>query len=203
MLGIFALTSLGLTGAVMQMVSHTFTTGALFILVGALYARRQSYKIADYGGLMAVMPMFTVVFLIATLSSVALPLTSGFTGEILLLMGSFQTNPWATGFATTAAIWSVVYMLWMFQRVMYGKLDKDENRSLPDMTRGEKLALFPLILLIFVLGIYPTPLLLNKVNPSVNTVLAQTMPVYADPFAAPPISTPKLAAVAMQPRGQK
>ena len=203
MLGIFALTSLGLTGAVMQMVSHTITTGALFILVGALYARRQSYKIADYGGLMAVMPMFTVVFLIATLSSVALPLTSGFTGEILLLMGSFQTNPWATGFATTAAIWSVVYMLWMFQRVMYGKLDKDENRSLPDMTRGEKLALFPLVILIFVLGIYPTPLLLNKVNPSVNTVLAQTMPVYADPFAVPPISTPKLAAVAMQPRGQK
>ena len=202
MLGIFALTSLGLSGAVVQMVSHTITTGALFILIGALYARRQSYKIADFGGLMAVMPMFTVVFLIATLSSVALPLTSGFTGEILLLMGSFQTNPWAAGFATTAAIWSVVYMLWMFQRVMYGKLDNDENRALPDMTRGEKLALFPLVVLIFVLGIYPTPIVLNKVNHSVNTVMGQVNPVYRDPFKSPTVPTP-IAAVAMQPRGLK
>jgi len=203
MLGIFALTSLGLSGAVVQMVSHTITTGALFILIGALYARRQSYKIADYGGLMAVMPMFTVVFLIATLSSVALPLTSGFTGEILLLMGSFQTHPWAAGFATTAAIWSVVYMLWMFQRVMYGKLTNPANQSLPDMTRGEKLALFPLVLLIFVLGVYPTPIVLDKVNPAVNTVMAQTQPVYLDPFAGPPVPSTKLAAVAMQPRGLK
>ena len=117
---------------------------------------------------MAVMPMFTVVFLIATLSSVALPLTSGFTGELLLLMGSFQTHPWAAGFATTAAIWSVVYMLWMFQRVMYGKLDKDENKMLPDMTAGEKWALVPLVVLMFVLGVIPTPTVLNKVNPSVN-----------------------------------
>ena len=203
MLGIFALTSLGLSGAVVQMVSHTITTGALFILVGALYARRQSYKIADFGGLMAVMPMFTVVFLIATLSSVALPLTSGFTGEILLLMGSFQTHPWAAGFATTSAIWSVVYMLWMFQRVMYGKLENDANKTLPDMTRGEKLVLFPLVLLIFVLGVVPTPILLNKVNHSVNTVMTQTQPVYDDPFAVPPLPSQKLAAVAMQPRGLK
>ena len=87
---------------------------------------------------MGVMPAFTAVFLIATLSSVALPLTSGFTGEFLMLLGAFQTHPWAAGFATTSAIWSVVYMLWMFQRVMYGKLDKPENQALPDLRFGER-----------------------------------------------------------------
>ena len=141
MLAIFALTSIGISGAVIQMVSHTITTGALFIILAGLYARRQSYAIKDFGGLMGVMPAFTAVFLIATLSSVALPSTSGFTGELLMLMGSFQTHPWATGFATTAAIWSVVYMLWMFQRVMYGPITNDANQSLPDWTRGEKWAL--------------------------------------------------------------
>ena len=185
MLGIFTLTSIGMSGAVIQMVSHTITTGALFILIGGLYARRQSYQIKDFGGLMGVMPMFTVVFLIATLSSVALPLTSGFTGELLLLLGSFQTSPWAAAFATTAAIWSVVYMLWMFQRVMYGKLDNEANRSLPDMTGGEKWALIPLVLLIFLLGAYPTPTVLNKVNPSVTTVMAQTDQPYNNPFDTP------------------
>jgi len=193
MLGIFTLTAIGMSGAVIQMVSHTITTGALFILIGGLYARRRSYQIADFGGLMGVMPMFTVVFLIATLSSVALPLTSGFTGELLLLLGSFQTSPWAAAFATTAAIWSVVYMLWMFQRVMYGKLDNDANRSLPDLTGSEKWALVPLVLLIFLLGVYPVPTVLNKVNPAVFTVMAQTDQSYNDPFDTP--TAGQLAAV--------
>ena len=206
MLGVFALTSIGLSGAVVQMVSHTITTGALFIILGALYARRQSYQISAYGGLMAVMPMFTVVFLIATLSSVALPLTSGFTGEILLLLGSFQTHPWAASFATTSAIWSVVYMLWMFQRVMHGKLDKEENRRLPDLTSGEKWALVPLVLLIFALGVYPTPTVLDKINPSVTTVMAQTQAVYDNPFKEPTadktaMTAPRTVAVAEQPKG--
>jgi NADH-quinone oxidoreductase subunit M len=199
MLAIFGLTTIGLSGAVIQMVSHTITTGALFILVGALYARRGSYKIADYGGLMAVMPAFTVVFLIATLSSVALPLTSGFTGEFLMLLGAFQTHPWAAGFATTAAVWSVVYMLWMFQRVMYGRLNNPENQNLRDWNFGEKWALVPLVILIFVIGIAATPIL-RILNPSVNTVMAQTQLTYQSPFAqasapaSPLRSLPTLAA---------
>ncbi len=215
MLGVFTLTAIGMDGAVIQMVSHTFTTGALFIILGALYARRQSYKIADYGGLMGVMPAFTVVFLIATLSSVALPLTSGFTGELLLLLGSFQTHPWAASFATTAAIWSVVYMLWMFQRVMHGKITNDENRSLPDLTSGEKWALYPLMVLIFVIGIAPTYTVLNKINPSVSVVMNQTQTGYSEPFRVSPpaketvptqsalvdASTPRVAAVPAQPKG--
>ncbi len=217
MLGVFTLTSIGMNGAVIQMVSHTFTTGALFIILGALYARRQSYKIADYGGLMGVMPLFTVVFLIATLSSVALPLTSGFTGELLLLLGSFQTHPWAASFATTAAIWSVVYMLWMFQRVMHGKITHEENRSLPDLSSGEKWALYPLVVLIFVIGIVPTYTVLNKINPSVNVVMHQSQADYVDPFRVPPppektvptqsalidVSAPRVAAVPAQPKGSR
>lgn len=181
MLAIFALTGIGINGAVIQMVSHTVTTGALFILIGILYTRRKTYAIAEYGGIMRVMPYFAVVFLIATLSSVALPTTSGFTGEILMLVGSFQIYPWATGLATTAAIWSVVYMLWMYQRVMHGKIDRPENETLTDMTAGEKWALVPLVLVIFAIGVAPTPLL-NKLAPSVNTVLAQARPLGESPL---------------------
>ena len=172
MLAIFGVSAIGINGALLQMASHTITTGALFIIVGGLYARRKSYAIADYGGLMSIMPTFTFVFLIATLSSVALPLTSGFSGEILMLVGSFRNYPIATAFATTAAIWSVVYMLWMFQRVMHGPLDKEENKSLPDITFGEKWALYPLVVLIFVLGIVPN-IALSRTDPSVDTVLQQ------------------------------
>ncbi|MBV9852334.1 MAG: NADH-quinone oxidoreductase subunit M [Armatimonadetes bacterium] len=199
MLAIFGLNTIGISGAVIQMVSHTITTGALFIILGGLYARRGTYRIADYGGLMAVMPAFTAVFLIATLSSVALPTTSGFTGEFLMLLGAFQTHPWAASFATTAAIWSVVYMLWMFQRVMYGPLDKPENRNLPDLQFGEWVALAPLVVLIFVLGVAVTPVL-KTLNPSVYTVMAQMKPLYVNPFAQPANAT--TAQTPLPPRGE-
>ncbi len=178
MLAIFAESVSGISGGIVQMVSHTITTGALFILGGSLYARRGTYAISEYGGLMKTMPAFTVVFLIVTLSSVALPTTSGFTGEFLMLIGSFQHYPVATGFATTAAIWSVVYMLWMFQRVMYGQVTKPENENLPDWTPGEKWALVPLVILIFALGIYPKPVL-DIVNPAAATTLTPTGPIAA------------------------
>lgn len=172
MLAIFGLSAIGLNGAVLQMVTHTITTGALFIIIGALYARRKSYNIADYGGLMSVIPTFTFVFLIVTLSAVALPLTAGFSGEILMLIGSFNHFKVATGFAATAAIWSVVYMLWMFQRVMHGPVDKPENKNLPDLSAGEKWSLYPLVGLIFLLGIFPN-LALSRIDPSVDSILQQ------------------------------
>lgn len=170
MLAIFALNGTGVAGAVIQMVAHTITMGALFIVVYGLYERRGSYEIAEFGGLMKPMPAFTAVFLMAVLSSVALPTTAGFTGEFMMLIGAFQNYPWATGFATTAAIWSVVYMLWMFQRVMYGKVDKPENERLRDWTQSEQLALVPLIALIFFIGIYPKPAL-GPVNTAVSTII--------------------------------
>lgn len=162
-LAIFALTPAGWTGAVIQMVAHTFTVGALFILVGYLYERRGSYEIAAYGGVSKVMPWFAVVFLIATLSAIALPGTAGFYGEFLMLIGSFQTYPWPTAIATTAAIWSAVYMLWMFRRVMHGKIDKPEVEAMQDLTIYQKLAMAPLIAIILWIGIYPLPLV-NVLN---------------------------------------
>jgi len=151
------------------------TMGALFIIVYGLYERRGAYAIADFGGITKVMPAFTVVFLIAVLSSVALPTTAGFTGEFMMLIGAFQAYPVAAGFATTAAIWSVVYMLWMFQRVMYGKIDKPENENLQDWNGFEKGALVPLVILIFFLGVYPKPAL-DPLNKSVTAVLASMPP---------------------------
>ena len=183
MLAIFALSASGISGGILQMVSHTITTGALFIILGGLYARRGTYAISEYGGLMKSMPGFTVVFLIATLSSVALPLTAGFSGEFLMLIGSFQHAPVATGFATTAAIWSVVYMLWMFQRVMYGKVTKPENENLPNWLPGELAPLAVLVVLIFALGVYPKPIL-DLVQPAVNATLAP----FKDDYAAPAVA---------------
>jgi NADH-quinone oxidoreductase subunit M len=197
LLAIFALNGVGIAGAVVQMVSHTITVGALFILTGMLFARRGSYAISDYGGLMKVMPGFAAVFLIATLSSVALPTTAGFTGEILMLMGAFQRYPVETGIATTSAIWSVVYMLWMYQRVMHGKLDKDENKALPDWNRAEMWALVPLVALIFLIGVYPRPLL-DRLNPSVNAMV-NAEPTEVDDTVARATSAPSAIAKAGYP----
>jgi NADH-quinone oxidoreductase subunit M len=197
---IFSLTTAGIDGAVIQMVSHTITTGALFLLGGLLFARRGSYEINAYGGVMKVMPVFSTVLLIAVLSSVAMPGTSGFSGEFLMLIGAFQTYPWIAGIATTAAVWSVCYMLWMYQRVMHGKADKPEVLQMTDLTAGERWGLFaPLIVLMILIGIYPAPIL-DKLNIPVEKVLqqagAQNIP--PSPLSAPiatgaivkPISAP-------------
>lgn len=171
-LAIFGLTVIGISGGVIQMVNHTITTGALFILVGILFARRGSYQISAYGGVWRAMPIFTALFLLTTLSAVALPGTGGFTGEFLMLLGAFQTHPWAAGIATTAAIWSVVYMLWMFQRVFFGAADKPEVQAMGDATRADQWVLVPLVLLFLWIGIFPNPLL-SKINLPARTIVAQ------------------------------
>ena len=174
---IFSLTAIGISGSVVQMVSHTITTGALFILIGLLFARRGSYDISAYGGVMRVMPILSVVLLIATLSSIALPGTSGFTGEFMMLIGAFQTYPWQAGLATTAAIWSAVYMLWMYQRVMHGRITSPEVEQMKDLTMGETWGLIaPLIAVMIFLGVYPSPVL-QKLNPPVATILAEQVRV--------------------------
>ncbi len=170
MLAIFGLTTAGESGAVIQMFSHTFTTGALFILVYYLYNQRGTDAITAYGGVWRVMPFFAAVFLIATLSAIALPGTSGFTGEFMMLIGAFQTHPWAAGFATTAAIWSAVYMLWMFQRVMQGPADKPEVLRMRDITVAERWAMVPLVAIIVWVGVYSKPFM-DLLNPPVTTIL--------------------------------
>ena len=176
MLGLFAFTPQALSGAVLQMINHGISTGALFLLVGMIYERRHTRQIADFGGLWEQMPVFGRIFLIVTLSSIALPLTNGFVGEFLILLGTFQSDvPYAqilTVIATTGVIWSAIYMLWMFQRVMYGPVDKPENRRLRDLSLSEKLIIVPFVIVIFWLGIYPSTFM-EKMNTSLDVVLRE------------------------------
>lgn len=160
-LGIFSFTEQGMQGALYQMLNHGISTGALFIMVGMVYDRRHTRMIAEFGGLANVMPIFSALFLVVTLSSIALPLLNGFVGEFLILVGTFTSSvlPNAITFASFASlgmILSAVYMLWMYQRVIYGEVTNPENQRLTDINSREKLALAPLIALIFVMGVYPT-----------------------------------------------
>ena len=169
-LGLFSFTPQGVSGAVLQMVNHGISSGAAFLLLGMIYDRRQTTLIRKLGGLWEQMPVFGRIFLIVVLSSIALPLTNGFVGEFLILLGTFQTYPVAGAFATTGVIWSALYMLWMFQRVMYGPVNNPANRRLLDLSLGERAVMIPFIVLIFWVGIYPAPFL-RKLNAVVQNTL--------------------------------
>jgi NADH-quinone oxidoreductase subunit M len=155
MLGLFTLNPQGLVGGIIQMVNHGLSTGALFLLVGVVYERRHTRMIADFGGLWTVMPAYSVLFLIVSLSSLGLPGLNGFVGEFLILLGAFQVSPMAAAIATTGIIFAAVYMLWMYQRVMFGEVTHEANRGLPDLTPREWAALLPVLVFIVVIGVYP------------------------------------------------
>jgi NADH-quinone oxidoreductase subunit M len=171
-LGIFALTVQGVEGAILQMVNHGLSTGALFLLVGMLYERRHTRLIQDFGGLARIIPAFTAVFLIVTLSSIGLPGLNGFVGEFLILVGTFRINALYAVLAMLGIILAAVYMLWMFQRVMFGPVTEDANRRLPDLTPREVAVLVPILILIVWIGIYPQPFL-RTTEASVKQLLAQ------------------------------
>jgi len=172
MLGIFALTSQGVAGAILQMINHGLSTGALFLLVGMLYERRHTRMIQDFGGLARIIPVFTAAFLIVTLSSIGLPGLNGFVGEFLILAGTFRVNVLYAVLATAGIILAAVYMLWMFQRAMFGPVTHDENRGLADLTPRELTVLVPVLVLIVWIGIYPQPFL-RTTEATVNQLLAQ------------------------------
>jgi NADH-quinone oxidoreductase subunit M len=172
MLGIFALTAQGVAGAILQMINHGLSTGALFLLVGMLYERRHTRMIADFGGLARVIPVFTAAFMLVTLSSIGLPGLNGFVGEFLILVGTFRVNVLYAVLATAGIILAAVYMLWMFQRVMFGRVTADANRSLVDLTPRELAVLAPVLVLIVWIGIYPQPFL-RTTEASVTRLLAQ------------------------------
>lgn len=159
MLGLFAFNQQGVDGAVLQMVNHGLSTGALFLLVGILYDRRHTRMISDFGGLARTMPVYFVIFLIMMLSSIGLPGLNGFVGEFLILLGAFKVSPLMGGLATTGVILAAVYMLWMFRRVFYGEVDKPENKNVPDLRPVELCALVPIVLICFWIGLYATPFL--------------------------------------------
>jgi len=158
-LGIFAFNQTALDGAVLQMVNHGLSTGALFLLVGMLYDRRHSRMIADFGGLTQVMPRFAAIFMLVTLASIGLPGLNGFVGEFLVLLGAFQAMPVFASVAALGIILAAVYMLWMYQRTMFGELTHAANKSLADVTARELAVLVPVILVIVWIGVYPRPFL--------------------------------------------
>ena len=159
-LGIFSMTEEGIQGAVIQMINHGLSTGALFLLVGMIYDRRHTREISQFGGLAKVMPVFTTMFMIVTFSSIGLPGLNGFVGEFLILLGSFNSaflgSPVYASIAATGVIFSAVYMLWMCQRVFFGKITHDENRSLMDLGKREIAVLIPVLLFIVWIGVYPS-----------------------------------------------
>jgi NADH-quinone oxidoreductase subunit M len=171
MLGLASMNAIGVSGSVYQMLNHGISTGALFFMVGMIYERRHTREIAAFGGLWKKLPLFASCFLIVTLSSIGLPGLNGFVGEFMILLGSFRAEPVTAAIATSGVILGAVYMLWMFQRVMFGPLDKVENRVLEDLTRREIVVLAPLIALIFIMGVYPKPFL-ETMEASVATTLA-------------------------------
>ncbi len=170
-LGTFAFTTRGIEGGLLQMINHGISTGALFLIVGILYERRHTREISEYGGITRIMPKFAVFFMIVTLSSIALPLTNGFVGEFLILFGVFEANKIYATLATTGVIFGAVYMLWMFQRVMFGEVTNEKNKALPDMTAREWTYMTPLIVMIFLLGVYPNPVI-RKMEASVTNLVA-------------------------------
>ncbi|MBI4240141.1 MAG: Fe-S-binding domain-containing protein, partial [Candidatus Rokubacteria bacterium] len=157
MLGLFTLTPQGLVGGIIQMVNHGLSTGALFLLVGMIYERRHTRLIAEFGGLWQVVPAFSAVFLVVSLSSLGLPGLNGFVGEFLILVGAFQVHRLTAALATTGIIFAAVYMLWMYQRVIFGEVRRAENRALPDLTLREWAVLLPVLLFILWIGVYPAP----------------------------------------------
>jgi NADH-quinone oxidoreductase subunit M len=156
MLGLFALNAQGIEGGIIQMVNHGLSTGALFLLVGMIYERRHTRMIADFGGLWAVVPVYSAIFLLVTLSSIGLPGLNGFVGEFLILVGAFQVSRPFAVLATVGIIFAAVYMLWMYQRVFFGKIHHDENRRLTDLDARELATLVPVLLFIVWIGVYPT-----------------------------------------------
>ncbi len=176
-LGLFSFTEQGMQGALYQMLNHGVSTGALFLIVGMIYERRHTRLIADFGGLAQPMPWFATVFVITSLSSVGLPLLNGFVGEFLILLGTWTSgavgvlaHPYlVTMLAATGVIWAAVYMLWMLQRVLFGRVTIEENRHLPDLNWRELGLLLPLLFLMLYMGAYPRPFLARS-QASVNDV---------------------------------
>jgi NADH-quinone oxidoreductase subunit M len=158
-LGIFALTIQGVQGAMIVMLSHGLSTGAMFLLLGMLYERRHTRRIADFGGLAAIAPGFAAVFVLTALASIGLPGTSGFVGEFLALLGTFQTHPWVALIGGTGVIFAAYYLLPMVQRIFFNALDKPENERLPDLSRREIVVLAPLVAGMIWMGVYPKPFL--------------------------------------------
>jgi NADH-quinone oxidoreductase subunit M len=195
MLGIFALNMAGVQGAVLQMVNHGISTGALFLLVGIVYERRHTRLIAEYGGLARPMPIYATYFMIMALSSMGLPLLNGFIGEFSILQGAFAKSFWWALWAGTGIILGAAYLLWLYQRIFFGEVANPANAKLADLTVREQLTLVPLVLLAIWIGVYPRPLFDVLRVPSERIVAAvggktTTAPALAASTESAPVPEP-------------
>ena len=181
MLGLFALTPMAAKGAVLQMINHGLSTGALFLIVGVVYERRHTRLIAEFGGLSSRMPVYAAVFLVMAMSSIGLPGLNGFIGEFMILMGTFPVSWLWTAVAATGIVLGAAYMLWLYQRVMFGKIVQPANESLRDLTVREFATFLPLIVLVFWIGIFPKPFL-DILDKPVERIVRIVNPA---PFEAP------------------
>jgi NADH-quinone oxidoreductase subunit M len=170
MAGIFAMNHQGLSGGILQMINHGVSTGGLFLLVGMIYERRHTRMMADLGGLAKQLPVYATFTLLIILASIGFPGTNGFVSEFLILLGLFKIH-WVVGaLAALGITLGVVYMLWMYKRIMLGKLDKPENKELKDLSLREIVTLLPIIFFIFWIGLYPKPFL-NSIEASTTHLL--------------------------------
>jgi len=158
-MGIFAVTAQGVAGGIFQMISHGIVSAALFLCVGIIYDRMHTREIAAYGGLVNRMPLYAFVFMVFSLANIGLPGTSGFIGEFLTLIGTFRVNNWVASLATIGTILSAAYMLWLYRKVIFGKLEKPSLFNIKDMGWREVVIMTPLIVLTIIFGVYPKPVL--------------------------------------------
>ncbi|MBO6883351.1 MAG: NADH-quinone oxidoreductase subunit M [Marivita sp.] len=170
-MGIFAGNQQGIDGAIFQMISHGFISGALFLCVGVIYDRMHTRDIDAYGGLVNRMPAYALIFMLFTMANVGLPGTSGFIGEFLTLMGIFQVNTWIAAVATSGVILSAAYALWLYRRVVMGDLIKESLKTITDMTRRERAIFAPLVIATILFGVYPAPIL-DTIGPSVEALVS-------------------------------
>src|SRR5215469_12937991 len=183
-LGIFALTPNGLSGSVLQQINHGISTGALFLIVGVLYERRHTRMISEFGGLATPMPNFAAVYLIISLSSLGMPLLNGFIGEFTILQGAFVVSKAWAAWASLGIVLGAAYLLWLYQRTMFGPVTHEVNKTLPDLNLREYVVLLPLVAIAFWIGIYPKPFFAYLEKP-VERIVQQVNPSFYQRVAAP------------------
>jgi NADH-quinone oxidoreductase subunit M len=196
-LGIFALNPAGIAGSIIQQINHGISTGMLFLIVGVVYERRHTREISEYGGLSKVMPVYAAIFLIMTMSSIGLPALNGFIGEFLILQGVFVASKVWAAFAASGVVLGAAYMLYLYQRTMFGKIENPKNERLVDLNNREFATFAPLLILAFWMGLYPAPFL-RRLETSVAHVMSRVNKDYAQAYAMAldcgPLSPPASAA---------
>jgi NADH-quinone oxidoreductase subunit M len=195
MLGMFALNPVGLTGSIIQQLNHGISTGGLFLLVGIVYERRHTREISEYGGLSKVMPVYAAIFLVMTMSSIGLPTLNGFIGELLILQGVFVANKIWAAFAGSGVVLGAAYMLYLYQRTMFGKIENPKNERLLDLSHREFATFAPLLILAVWMGIYPAPFL-RRLETSVQHIILRVSPQYAAKYAECNTAPPTAARIA-------